>query len=70
MVLGKNMMQFDAFAPWFGTGDAHGAHAVTPVQLANHYGVFGVEMGVAITVTAVMFTLFLEISRPEEQDEK
>ena len=61
IVLGGNLLQYDAMQPWFSESGAH-----TPVQSANHWGVFGVEMGVAITVTAVMITLFFEISRPRD----
>lgn len=34
------------------------------VHKAHHFGIIGIEIGVAITVAAAMLTLFLEMSRP------
>ena len=59
ILLGGKMLQYDAAKDVL----FHGDH-----QHANHYGVFGVEMGVAITVTAVMCTLYFEIARPAPRD--
>ena len=75
--LGGRMLQYAAFKDPFHHPPPPGASqdrvadaAQLAVQHANHYGVFGVEMGVAITVTAAMFILFFEISRPVEKDQR
>jgi len=69
VLLGGKMLQYDTFAPWFGaTPGAEEGVQHHAVQHANHYGVFGVEMGVAITVTAVMITLYFEMSRPDHAE--
>jgi multicomponent Na+:H+ antiporter subunit B len=60
ILFGGKMLQYDVFAEPFFHGD---------VQHANHYGVFGVEMGVALTVTASMIILFFEISRTDADDD-
>ncbi|MHC5021835.1 MAG: hypothetical protein ACYTGX_17340, partial [Planctomycetota bacterium] len=60
MMLGGKMLQYDVFQTWFAhapkPGQTEAQAAQEAIQHANHYGVFGVEMGVALTVTAVMFT--------------
>ena len=59
ILFGGKMLEFKIFADPLFHGDE---------QHANHYGVFGVEMGVALTVTASMIILFFEISRPDAEE--
>lgn len=72
ILFGGQLLEYKIFTDWFLHAPVDGQ---TPEQArhiaeqhANHYGVFGVEMGVALTVTAVMFTLFFEISRDDPED--
>ncbi len=37
-------------------------------KIANSLGMYGIEIGVGITVTAVMITIFFETARHEEDD--
>ncbi len=37
-------------------------------HLASHYGIFGIEIGVGVTVAAVMITIFFEMSRRDEKE--
>jgi multicomponent Na+:H+ antiporter subunit B len=36
-------------------------------HLASHYGIFAIEVGVGITVAAVMITIFFEMSHRDEE---
>lgn len=77
ILLGGKHLEYGVLARFFEHGPAAGAtpHGAAGVvsqaawQHANHYGVFAVEMGVAITVTAVMCTLYFEIARPAPRAE-
>jgi multicomponent Na+:H+ antiporter subunit B len=42
----------------------HDAH------VASHYGIFFIEIGVGVTVAAVMVTIFFETAERDEEDEK
>jgi multicomponent Na+:H+ antiporter subunit B len=53
LLLGGNMLEYQKLAVVFHT-----------TQHGNHMGIFFIEMGVAITVSAVMITLFFEVTRP------
>ena len=47
-------------------GGAYLEYAVLPLgtaKLASHLGIYGIEIGVGITVAAVMITIFFEIAR-------
>ncbi len=37
-------------------------------HLASHYGIFGIEVGVGVTVAAVMVTIFFEMSRRDREE--
>ena len=48
------------------SGGAYLEYGKLPIEshhLANHLGMYGVEIGVQITVAAVMVTLFFEVSK-------
>jgi len=61
MLLGGAFLQYEAF---FGAdADHHAQH------LAHHFGLMGIELGVMLTVTASMVTLFFEMARPEDPDD-
>ena len=51
MLAGGAFLEYAAYAP----EHAHAAH---------HFGLIGIEIGVTITVTAAMVTLFYEMARP------
>jgi len=61
MLLGGAFLQYEIFAG--ADADDHARH------LAHHFGLMGIELGVMLTVTASMVTLFFEMARPEELDE-
>lgn len=56
LLLGGMFLEYEIFA-----GGSHDHH---DVHLAHHVGLIGIEMGVMITVSAAMVTLFFEMSRP------
>ena len=62
MLAGGAFLQYEAFAP--AGADAHTIH------LAHHFGLMGIELGVMLTVTASMVTLYFEMARPEEGDDE
>ena len=56
LVLGGMFLEYGIFAG--GSEDEHARH------LAHHLGLIGIELGVMITVSASMVTLFFEMGRP------
>ncbi len=44
----------------------YGALPLGTKKLASHLGIYGIEIGVAITVAAVMITIFFETARHED----
>ena len=58
VVLGGAFLGYDALVG--SIEDPHTRH------LAHHFGLMGIELGVMLTVTASMVTLFFEISRPDD----
>lgn len=50
-------------------GKLAGSNDPIAVNHWHHYGLIGIEVGVMITVTAAMLTLFFEMSRPEDDGE-
>jgi len=61
ILAGGAFLQYDAFVQ--PTTDAHTIH------LAHHFGLMGIELGVMLTVTASMVTLFFEMARPDPEDD-
>lgn len=62
LVLGGSFLGYEAF---LGAGaDQHAKH------MAHHFGLMGIEMGVMLTVSASMVTLFFEMARPDDPDER
>ena len=60
ILAGGVFLQYEAF---IGAGaDAHLRHE------AHALGLTGIELGVMLTVTSAMATLFFEMSRPDEED--
>ncbi len=59
ILLGGAYLEYEAFA---------GANATAAAkQHAHHFALIGIELGVMITVTASMVTLYFEMSRPPEE---
>lgn len=61
MLMGGAFLQYGALA---GEGASHEAQ-----HHAHHFGLIGIELGVMLTVTASMVTLFFEMARPGGSDE-
>ena len=55
LLAGGAFLQYGALA---GSDDPHAQHT------ARHFGLIGIELGVMITVTASMITLYFDMSRP------
>lgn len=62
LALGGAFLGYDALVP--ADADAHTRH------LAHHFGLMGIEFGVMLTVTASMVTLFFEMARPDDPEER
>jgi len=62
LVLGGAFLEYDVFV-----GADAGHHAR---HMAHHFGLMGIELGVMLTVTASMITLFFEMARPEDPAER
>ncbi len=58
LLLGGMFLEYETFAG--GSHDHHAAH------LAHQLGLVGIEVGVMVTVSAAMVTLFFEMSRPRD----
>lgn len=56
---GGAFLEYNAMASW----SDHPEHAM---HLASHLGIYGIEIGVAITVAAVMITIFFETARHDD----
>jgi multicomponent Na+:H+ antiporter subunit B len=61
LLLGGMFLQYGALA---GPDASHSAQ-----HYAHHFGLIGIELGVMLTVTASMVTLFFEMARPDEDEE-
>ncbi len=62
ILAGGAYLEYTAFAG----KAAHGEHAEHALHLASHLGIYGIEIGVGITVAAVMMTIFFETARHED----
>ncbi len=58
-LLGGAFLQYEAFV---GPDASHAAR-----HHAHHFGLMGIELGVMLTVTASMVTLFFEMARPADE---
>jgi multicomponent Na+:H+ antiporter subunit B len=59
LLVGGAFLQYEAFLGSSGPHDPHAVHA------AHHFGLMGIELGVMITVSASIATLFFEMARPK-----
>ncbi len=60
LLLGGAFLQYEAFVGV--DADHHAKHH------AHHFGLIGIELGVMLTVTASMVTLFFEMARPDDEE--
>ncbi len=58
LIVGGNFLEYNVLPI------GHNAH------VASHYGIFFIEVGVGITVAAVMITIFFETAQRDEDDHK
>lgn len=59
LVMGRNLLSYSAWAPILG---------VSEIEARSH-GMLGVEIGVAITVMAIMFSLYADLASGGDMDE-
>ena len=59
------MLSGGAFLAYGSLAQSTDPHAINHF---HHYGLIGIEVGVMITVTASMITLFFEMSRPDDDE--
>lgn len=62
LLLGGAFLQYEALAG--ANPSEHAKHS------AHHFGLIGIELGVMITVTASMITLYFEMARPRDADDE
>jgi len=59
LFVGGAFLEYNALASW----SDHPEHAK---HLASHLGIYGIEIGVGITVAAVMITIFFETAKHDD----